>query len=257
MIDSVAGVTNAPKVRKIRMDAPWEWLGAGWADLWRSPGVSLTYGAAFTLFSYVLAGGLYLVDQFFLILPLGAAFMLIGPMLAVGLYEASRRYESREEVTLVNVAFVGTRSPVQLAYLGFALVFAVIVWVEIAAFLFAVFYGIAPPRLDELLPELLLTSNGVAFLAIGTAIGAVLAFIVFSATAISVPLLMARDTDVVTAIVTSFEAVRVNFKPMMLWAWLIAFLTIVGIVTLFFGLVLTFPLIGHATWHAYRSLVED
>ena len=108
-----------------------------------------------------------------------------------------------------------------------------------------------------LIPTLLLTTQGVAFLAMGTVIGALLAFAVFSISAVSVPMLMVRDVDAVTAMIASIRSVRRNPGPMLLWAWLIVVLTAVGIVTLFLGMIFTFPLVGHATWHAYRALVED
>ncbi len=238
------------------MDDPWTWLRRGWSDLTARPGVSLSYGIAFTAISYVLASCLHYLDMLYLLLPLGAAFTLLGPMLAVGLYEASRRHEANEQVRLVNIVFVGARSPIQLAIVGLLLIIAFLVWLRVATLLFALFFANAMPNLAELIPTLITTTHGIAFLIVGTGIGALLAFAVFAISAVSVPLLMDREVDAITAIITSIQSVTRNFKPMLLWAWLIAMLTLLGIVTLFIGMIVTFPLIGHATWHGYRDLVE-
>ena len=94
-------------------------------------------------------------------------------------------------------------------------------------------------------------------LVIGTLAGGAIAFAVFTISAISVPLLIARDMDAVTAVNTSIRAVRRNFWTMLLWAWIVALLSAVGIATWFLGLAIIFPLLGHATWHAQRALVGD
>jgi uncharacterized membrane protein len=120
--------------------------------------------------------------------------------------------------------------------------------------LYAGFLHLDYTPLDEFTQFLLGTDQGLAFLAIGTAIGAVFAVIAFAVTALSVPMLMDRHVDVVSAIGASVRAVTHNPKPMLLWAWLIALLIAFGFATLFVGLIVVFPVIGHATWHAYRGL---
>ncbi len=248
---------TAPEVRKISMTEPWQWLSKGWQDMWQSPGISLGYGFLVLVVSYGLTAGLFYFDTMFLVIPLAAGFMQLGPILAIGLYEASRRRERGEPVGSLDTFVVKPRSPLQLAYLGLALSLLLMAWIYLAFFIFAIFYGINVPPMEEFIPSLILTGRGVAFLAVGTVVGGVLAFTVFATSAIAVPLLLDRDVDAVTAIITSLKAVRQNFAPMMLWAWLIVVLTVSGIVVLYLGLVFVFPLIGHATWHAYRSLVAD
>ena len=237
------------------MEQPWRWLEAGWRDLWRRPGISLTYGLAVVIVSYLIVGCLIYFDAAFMFLPLGAAFMLIGPMLAVGLYEASRRYTAGESVTLGSIVFVAVKSPVQLGYVGILLMLFLLAWVRIATLIFALFFGLGFPPLDELFQTLFFTLDGLAFLAVGTTVGAILAFTAFAISAISIPMLLEREVDAVSAILASILVVRDNFGVMLLWAWLIALITAGGLVTLFLGLLVTFPLIGHATWHAYRDLV--
>ena len=109
---------------------------------------------------------------------------------------------------------------------------------------------------EEFVNELLFTARGLALLTVGSAIGGVLALIVFAISAVSVPLLMVRNVDAVSAMLLSIEAVRKNLVPMILWAWLIMLMMGFGIATLFGGLVITFPLIGHATWHAFRAVID-
>ena len=111
--------------------------------------------------------------------------------------------------------------------------------------------------IEEWVSVLLFTYEGLSFLIVGILAGAVLAVVVFAISAISVPLLMVRDIDAVTAIITSVRAVKENPGPMLLWAWLIALLIGFGLVTLFVGLIVTFPLVGHATWHAFRAVIAD
>ncbi len=245
-------------VRRIRADEPWRWLAAGWADMQAVPSISLAYGFVFFLASLSLVGTLFLLNLGALVPVMAAGFLLLGPMLAVGLYEASRRLEAGLPVRFSDVAFVSTRNLTQLALLGAMLMGAVIVWLQIAGWLFALFYGTAGlPALADFIPTLLLTARGLTLLVVGTAAGAVLAFAVFAISAISVPLLLARDVDAVTAVLTSIEAVRRNFWPMLLWGWIVTLLTAFGIATGFLGLVVIFPLLGHATWHAHRALTAD
>jgi uncharacterized membrane protein len=245
-----------PPVRRLELDRPWAWLAAGWDDIRRAPAVSLTYGALFTGISFLITAGVFLVGLEYLLFPLAASFMLVGPMLAVGLYETSRRLETGAPVSLGRALFVATRSPMGLAFLGVALMALLLIWMRAATLLLALFLGpMAFPPLTEVIPTLLLTTQGVALLVVGTGCGAILAALVFAISVVSVPLLMERDIDVVSAVIVSLQTVARNPKPMLLWAWLVAILTAFGIATLYIGLIVTFPLVGHATWHAYRETV--
>ncbi len=249
--------TDTAAGSRVALEQPWSWLAAGWQDMWRAPHVSLAYGGAFTVVSLLLTAGLFATGFEYLLPPLAAGFMFVGPLAAVGLYETSRRLHAGEPVSLRHALFVTTWAPGQLAFVGIVLALFMLAWMRIASLLFALFMGTQGfPPLAEILPWLFFTREGLGLLAVGGAIGAVLAAAVFAISVVSVPMLMVRDIDAVTAMIVSVRTARRNAVVLALWAWLIALLTGLGLVTLFIGLTLTFPLVGHASWHAYRDLTQ-
>ena len=255
---SIPALIERISIDRVAFDAPWTWLAAGWRDLWQAPHVSLAYGAAFSLMSAGLMLTLSSRGLEALVLSLAGGFLLIGPIAAIGLYETSRLLENGRHVTLSAVVRAGLRTPGQLGFFGAILAFAFFVWLQLAFLLLMLFLGGRPvPPASEFVPTMLFSPHGLGLLVTGTVVGAIIAFIVFAISAISVPLLMTRRVDAVTAMAASVAAVRLNPKAMMLWAALIAGLMALGIATIFAGLVVVFPLIGHATWHAYRDLVKD
>jgi uncharacterized membrane protein len=246
------------EIREVDLEAPWRWIVAGWRDLTRMPGVSLTYGAVFALAAGAMLAGLTQFGLQSIILALAGGFLLIGPVLAVGLYQGSKRLEEGKAIRASDIFLAGFRAPGQLALLGLALFLIYFVWVRIALLLFMFFFGLQPfPPLDQFISTLLLTVEGVMLLVVGTVVGASLAALVFAICAVSAPMLTDRPVGATTAIHTSVRAVMLNWKPMALWATLIVGFLALGIMTLFAGLVVVFPLIGHATWHAYRDMVAD
>jgi len=245
-------------IKRVAFDAPWAWLAAGWRDLWAAPQISLAYGALFAAISVGLTLALVTGGLESLVLSLAGGFLLIGPLAAIGLYESSRRLEAGERVTLRAIATAVRRAPGQLGFFGAILAFAYFVWLQLAFLMLMLFLGSKPlPPASEFIPTLLFAPHGLGLLVIGTMVGGLLAFVVFAISAISVPLLMTRPMDAVSAIAASVGAVRMNPMAMTLWAALIAGFMALGIATLFVGLVVAFPLVGHATWHAYRDLVRD
>ncbi len=251
---TVAGV----KVRRVAFDAPWAWLAAGWRDLWTVPQISLAYGALFAATAAGLVLGLTVGGMESLILALGGGFLLIGPIAAVGLYETSRRLEQGEPVTLGAVLEGGRAAPGQLGFFGAILAFCYFVWLQLASLLFMLFFGgHGLPPASAFVPTLLFTPHGLGLLVTGTIVGGILAAVVFSISVVSVPLLMTHRIDAVSAMAASVRAVLVNWQPMALWAALIAGFMALGIATLFVGLAVMFPLVGHATWHAYRDVVAE
>ena len=252
-----APATAGISVEQVPFDAPWSWLAAGWRDLWTAPQVSLLYGVAFATVSAALVLGLTVTGLASLILALAGGFLLVGPIAAVGLYEVSRRLESGEPVEVRDVLSAGPKALGQVGFFGAILAFVYFVWLQLAFLLFMLFLGSRGlPPAGDFVPTLLFTPHGLGLLVAGTVVGGVIASIVFAISVISVPLLMARRVDAITAIQTSLAAVALNPKPMALWAGLIAGFMALGLATLLIGLVVIFPLIGHATWHAFRDLVR-
>ena len=246
-------------LKRVAFDAPWLWLAAGWRDLWRVPRIGLCYGTAFAAISLALAVGLLTTGLASLTMALAGGFLLIGPLAAVGLYATSQRLEAGQRVTMSEL-LKETRLPApgQLGFFGAILSFAYIVWLQSALLLFMLFLGSRPlPPPSAFVSTLLFTPHGLGLLVTGTAVGGVLAALVFTISVISVPLLMTRRIDAVSAMAASVACVLLNPKPMALWAGLIAGIIVLGVAGLFAGLVIAFPLIGHATWHAFRQLVRD
>ncbi len=244
-------------VNEVKRDAPWDWIARGFWDFVRAPVVSLVYGAGFVAVSLILSGGLWLLELGAWILAAVGGFLIVGPLLAVGLYETARRLEAGEPVSVAAAFFVVRAARLQLAYMGFLLMFLYLVWLRVAMLLYAMFALGQYEPLSDFIAHAVTTTNGLALLGVGTAIGAVIAFASFAVSAVSVPMLMAEEVDFATAVLTSIEAVKRNLVPMLLWAWIIALCIALGTATLFLGLALVFPVIGYATWHAYRDLVSS
>lgn len=242
-------------IKRVPFDAPWAWLAAGWNDLWRVPHISLAYGAVFAVAAGGLLAVLMLARWQSLVPALAGGFLLLGPLLAVGLYETSRRLEAHQPVDFGDVVGAGLRAKGQIGFFGVGLLVIFLVWLELAFILLMLFLGGAglPPP-SEFVPRLLFTSSGLGLLVVGSLVGGVLAGTVYVVSVIAVPLLLVQRIDAVSAAAASVQAVRDNPKPMLLWAGLIAGFMVLGCATLFLGLVVAFPLIGHATWHAFRAV---
>ncbi len=244
-------------IARVDTEAPWRWLGAGWSDLLATPYISLGYGAVFAVIAVCFWFGLATVGLQALILALAGGFLLIGPILAVGLYEASRRREAGMPIRARDIVTAGMEARGQLSLLGLTLLLIYMIWVQLALLLFMLFFGSRPfPPIDEFVPHLLFNWQGVTLLVVGTAVGAVLASLVFAICVVSAPMLLARPVGVTTAIFTSLRATMLNIRPMALWAALIAGFVAIGLATLCVGLIVIFPLIGHASWHAYRDVLD-
>jgi uncharacterized membrane protein len=136
-----------------------------------------------------------------------------------------------------------------------ALVLFMMAWMLLAMIIFALFFSDRLPGPDNFIFEVFLSVESIPFLIVGTGAGAVLAALVFAISAVSIPMLLDRDVDVLTAVVTSLTAVRRSPGAMAVWAGLIVLFIGAGLVTAYLGLIVTLPLIGHAAWHAYKDLV--
>ena len=173
------------------------------------------------------------------------------------MYEVSRRAELGESTTLAQALGAFHRNGSQIALMGVALMLLMFAWARIAALIFFLYFGLEPPSFENLIASTFLQADTLPFLVFGTAVGGAMALLAFSISVVSIPLLLDRpQANVIDAIATSFRTVQTNFVPMLFWAVLIAGFTAAGLATLYLGLIVTLPLIGHATWHAYRDLVS-
>jgi len=232
--------------RDIDIMAPFVWLKKGWADMRRAPRQSLSYGIAVTALSYLVSLLALGLGSWVLFLALLSGFIFIGPVMAIGLYAISAQLQRGEQPSLSR-CFRAERK-----CLGNALVFALLlmviflIWARAASMLHIFFPIEAEPGWSEL----------TTFYGIGSAVGSIFAAITFSFSAFSLPMIMDREVDAVTAVVTSINAVLRNKAAMIVWILLIVLATALGFATAFFGLAITIPLIGHATWHAYQETID-
>lgn len=259
MVAQAVPVFASPQVaiRRIELDRPWQWLAKGWEDMRKAPLVSYAYGLLAALTGYALTFGLHLAGLLYLVLPLTAGFLIVGPILAVGLYEVSRRAELGLPTSLGEALGAFHRNASQIALMGVALMLLMFAWARIAALIFFLYFGMQPPSFENLIVTTFLEPAALPFLIFGTLVGGALALVAFSISVVSIPLLLDRpEANVVEAMATSFRTVQANFAPMVFWAALIVVFVAAGLATLYLGLIVTLPLIGHASWHAYRDLVS-
>lgn len=256
--DSIeAPVPITRRVRHVATDRPWTWLTLGWRDMMASKPISLAYGAALTLLGWLLTLLMFEFATPWAILPASAGFFIMAPLLATGLYEVSRRREQGEGVTLAEAAQGFRRNGAQIAMMGVVLLVIHLFWIRIAGLLFAVFFGLNfAPSLGQLPIAMLQSDQLLPFLIVGTGFGFVLAASTFAICAVSIPMLLDRpEITFLEAVTVSIQAVMENWKAMALWAGLIVVFTGLALIPFYLGLIIAMPLIGHATWHAYRDLV--
>jgi uncharacterized membrane protein len=250
-----ASFIRTPGVRSVTASAPFRWLATGWSDLRTAPALGLAYGLIIALLGYGLSLAAWNVP--ILVLTFVSGFLLVAPLLAVGLYEVSRRLEAGERPTWAHVAGAWARNRWPLVFMGAILGFLMIAWGRLTGLLAALSFPLVGPEGHMVTWATVTSAEGLGFLGLFVAMGAGLAAIVFAITAVSIPMLLDRSVDTVTAIATSVRAVTHNLPAMAVWAALIVALTGVGLATGYLGLIVTMPLVGHATWHAYRELVAD
>jgi uncharacterized membrane protein len=229
----------------------------GWKDFRTYPAFGLFFGAIYALGGMFIAVMLTRYHLPWMIIPVAIGFPLIGPFIAVGLYEISRRHRLGEPIgwaTILTEVF--RQRERQLSWMAFVVLFIFWIWIYQVRLLMALFLGFRIPATLEAFADVVLTPpTGLLFLAVGTVVGAVLATILFTATVISMPLLLDHDVDFVTAMLTSMRTVIGNPVPMLSFGLVIAALAILSLVPLFLGLLVVLPVAGHSTWHLYRRAI--
>lgn len=252
---SIDETRNPARQRHLPAQAALDWLRAGWRDLLVRPGLSLAYGVAVFVITALLAWALLASGRDYILFPAIAGYMIIAPVLAIGLYEKSRALEAGEHPTLGTMLLVRPQAGAQIFYTGLLLCLLMLLWNRAAVLVYALFFGVrAFPGLDGVVAMLLTTPVGWAMLIVGTLIGGLFAAFGFAISVFSIPMLLDQRTDALTAMGTSMAMVWNNLTPMIAWGAVVLALFAVSALTGFLGFIVIFPLLGHATWHAYRAI---
>lgn len=246
---------NPDLARNLPLTAPLGWLRAGWRDMWIQPGLSLAYGAGVFIVSLASVWIMFVAGRDYILFPALAGFLVVGPLLAIGLYEKSRRIEAGELATMRGMLLVKARSGAQIFFTGAMLCMLLLLWNRAAVLLYALFFGVRPfPGIEDIVAILFTTPIGWAMLVTGTFVGGLFASFAFAISAFSIPMLLAERTDAMTAMAKSMAMVWNNLWPMIVWGSVVLTLFAVSVASGLLGLILVFPLVGHATWHAYRAM---
>ena len=232
--------------KQLEISAPMRWLKLGWQDVKNAPRQSLTYGCATLVLGYLISGLAYAYGNLYTVLGLMTGFILIGPFIAIGLYSISCQLQEGRVPVFGYCLREGGKHVSNIAIFGFILMVVFLIWARAASMLH-VFYPV----------DIGASWDGfVLYLGIGSAVGLLFATIIFCASAFSLPMIMDRKVDMITAVVTSINAVLRNKKVMFIWALIIAICVLVSFLTAFLGFVVLLPLIGHGAWHAYQETID-
>src|SRR3954462_838839 len=257
----IAGGSETPEFPIVRRIGPADIKDAlrkGFADFWAMPSQVFFLGLIYPVAGVILAGLAFGQNMLPLLYPLASGFALVGPLVSIGLYELSRRREQGLP-TDWKYAFEVLQSPAigSIAALGVMLLVLFMAWLFTAQALYEWLYGYRPVEsLPAFLSEVLTTSRGWTLIVLGNLIGFVFAVAVLVISVVSFPLLLDRDVGAAIAVQTSIRAVLTNPVPMALWGLIVACLLALGFATLMVGLAIIVPVLGHATWHLYRCIVE-
>lgn len=253
-----ARMAGASSVQALKVTDILEALRLGWSDFKMHARIGLAFGGFYAVAGLLLTALALWAGYGFLVFPLLMGFLLIGPVAALGVYEISRRRETGEPMHLPSIALAFRRhGGGQIALFGLTLVFVTVMWVKAATFIYAFYFGLEPLGVRDVVHRVLTSATGFQFALVGNAVGAVLAAFVFSLSVFSLPMLLDRDVDLVSAILFSLRTVSQNRQAMMLWAMIIAGLTLASFATGLVGLTVVLPVIGHASWRLYRRVLPS
>ncbi|MEZ0172516.1 DUF2189 domain-containing protein [Microvirga sp. TS319] len=262
-IDVVSHIHRDPvsehlTIRRIGTSDLMDALRRGAEDFWAAPTHLFFICLLYPILGVFFAGLAFGNNMLPLLFPLMSGFALVGPLAAVGLYEISRERERGQDVSVSSVSNVfRSHSIGSIAALGVLLMVIFIAWLLTAQALYQSLFGWhAPDSLSGFLHEVFTTRDGWTLVIAGNALGFIFSAVVFSLSVISFPLLLDRDVGAIPAILTSFRAVAANPGPMIVWALIVALALVIGFIPLFVGLAVVLPILGHATWHLYRKVVE-
>lgn len=230
-----------------------ESLKRGLSDFRAAPAFGLFFAGVYVAGGWLITWAMTAKGQIWWTLPATAGFPILGPFIACGLYEVSRRREAGQALDWPGVLGVILRQKDrQIAFIAAIIVVFFLFWNFVAHMIFALFLGLSQMTNITSSLEVFLTPDGLLMLAVGTLVGAVFAGVMFVLTAVSLPMLLDREVDAVTAMITSVSVVLTNPLTMGVWGAIIAVLLFAGMLPWFLGLFVVLPVLGHATWHLYR-----
>ncbi len=247
-----------PVIREIKASDISASLKEGVADFLACPLYGLFFGGIYTIGGLLILALLTTLNMGWMIIPIAIAFPFIGPFVAVGLYEVSRRRAAGIPLNFGEViSVIIAQKERQFGMMAFAIMCIFWIWIFQVRLLLAIFLGFQSfPSVAAFINVVTTTPEGIGFITLGTAIGAVLAFVLFCTTVIAIPLLLDREIDVITAIITSFQTVLKNPLVMIGWGITVAVLAILALLPFFLGILIVLPILGHATWHLYERAIE-
>ena len=254
-----AGSTASEPLSAVQHDwtAAFRWLRLGWRDLWTRPLPSLAYGGIVFVLSWIVVASLFSFNLSAYLFPALAGFLIVGPVLALGLYDKSRCIENGAAVSLGAMFLVRPKSTTQILFSGVLLCLLMLLWMRAAVILYALFFGLLPfSGLDQILPVIFGTLEGWGLLIVGSAVGGLFAAFAFAISVFAIPLLYDQKTDVFTAMAISMSTVWNNLGVMLTWGAIVVALSTLALASGFVLMILVFPLLGHATWHAYRDIID-
>jgi len=238
-------------LRPLGWGEPLRWLAAGWRDFLRCPGIGLFYGACFMAMGWLLMTVFQHAPAY--VLALSAGFLLTGPFFCLGLYQASRHLERGERPDLGDSLLAWDQRTGTLAIFGFVLLVLEMLWGRASLIIFAVSFDGMPDFKGSLLA--LLDPDNLQFIVAYLLVGGLFAGLIFAVSVVSIPMILDRPTDAISAGLTSLRLVLTQPGVMIFWGLLITLAVVLAMLPWFAGLLVVGPVLGHASWHAYRAAV--
>lgn len=252
--DPLSQSAIAPSIRRVPAGRIVTWLQAGWHDVLANPIPSLAYGLLFGI-----GGDLILLASLgrpHLFTAALSGFFLLAPLLAVGLYELSRQHAAGTKPTFIDSLRAFRGNGRSIALFGLALGTVTLIWERASSIGFGLLGGTSGVNVKQFLSQAIANSDNSLFLILWFVLGGMLALATYALGVVTAPLMLDRDANFATATLASLKAFAANTVTLLIWAATIVALTVLGFATLLFGLVIIMPVLGHASWHAYRDLVE-